>query len=47
MTLMIVADGCYAECHLCKVLLMLSVANRAFYAECLYAECRDAVLIGP
>ena len=36
------ADGCYAECHLCQVSLMFSVANQAFYAECLYAECRYA-----
>ncbi len=36
------ADGCYAECHLCQVSLMLSVANQAFYAECLYAECQYA-----
>ncbi len=29
------ADGYYAECHLCQVSLMLSVANHTFYAECL------------
>ncbi len=36
-TISIMADGPYAECHLCQVSLMLSVANRAFYTDCLYA----------
>jgi hypothetical protein len=36
------ADVCYAEGHLCQLSLMLSVANQAFYTECLYAECRYA-----
>jgi hypothetical protein len=43
----------FAECHLCEVLIMLSVANKPImlsvinyaecdYAECHYAECRYA-----
>jgi hypothetical protein len=27
------ADGRYAECHLCQVSLMLSVANNAYFAD--------------
>jgi hypothetical protein len=32
----------YAECHLCRVSLMLSVTHKPFYAECHYVECRYA-----
>jgi hypothetical protein len=43
MTLRIMADGSYAERHLCQVSLVVSVEIRAFYTECRYAECRGAV----
>ncbi len=29
-TLSTIVDSCYAECYLCRVSLMLSVANKAF-----------------
>jgi hypothetical protein len=42
MTLSIIADDCYAEYHLYRVSVMLSVENQVFYAECHYVECRYA-----
>jgi hypothetical protein len=33
-SLSIRADGCYTECLLCRVSMLLSVRNRVFYAEC-------------
>ncbi len=36
-TLSLMVECCYAECHLCQLSRMLSVEN--FSAECHYAEC--------
>jgi hypothetical protein len=41
MTLSIIAEHCYAECH--TYALMLSVVNaECHFAECCYAECHFA-----
>ncbi len=43
MTPSVMAEHCYAECHLCCLSLMLSVRFKPLFAEYLYAECRGAV----